>query len=90
MNLEVGAWYVFNTNSLPYYYVQGDKSFSHGWYIDLQLGYGGYATYNASIGVMKQIKNTEIKLGVYHLQGIIIPDKMGGAGALVEILHTFK
>ena len=90
MNLELGAWYIFNSNSLPYYYVQGDKSFTHGWHTDLQLGYGGYATYNASIGVMKQIKNTEVKFDVYHLQGIIFPDKMGGAGALIEILHTFK
>ena len=50
MNLELGAWYIFNTNSLPYYYIQGDKHFSHSWSTDLQLGYGGYATYNASIG----------------------------------------
>ncbi len=90
MNLELGAWYIFNTYSLPYYYVQGDKGFSHGWFTDLQLGYGGYATYNASIGVMKQIKNTEIKLGIYHLQGIIASNTLGGAGASIAILHSFK
>lgn len=90
MNLEFGAWYIFNANDLPYYYIQEDKSFSHGWFTDLQLGYGGYATYNASIGIRKQIKNTEINLGICHLQGIIAPDKLGGAGALIEILHSFK
>lgn len=89
-NLELGAWYIFNANCLPYFYIQGDKNFSHSWFADLQIGYGGYATYNASIGIGKQIKNTEIKLGIYHLQGIISPDNLGGAGGLIEILHTFK
>lgn len=90
MSLEIGGWYIFNANTLPYYYIQGDKNFPHGWFTDLQLGYGGYATYNASIGIVKQIRNTEIKLGVYHLQGIVSPNELGGAGALIEIMHTFK
>jgi hypothetical protein len=90
MNLELGAWYIFNANTMPYYYIQGDKNFSHGWFVNLQLGYGGYATYNANIGVAKQIKNTEIKLGVYHLQGIILNNELGGAGLAIELLHTFK
>lgn len=90
MDLEVGAWYIFNANCLPYYYVQGDKSFSHNWRLDVQLGYGGYATYNASLGIMKQIKNTEIKLAINHLQGIILPGDMGGAGVFLAIVHSFK
>jgi hypothetical protein len=90
MNLELGAWYMFNANCLPYFYVQGDKSFSHGWLTNLQLGYGGYSTYNASIGIAKQVKNTEIKLGLYHLQGMIFPNELGGAGVSLEILHSFK
>ncbi len=90
MELEVGAWYIFNANCLPYYYVQGDKAFSHNWYFNLQLGYGGYATYNASLGIKKQIKNTEIKLAVNHLQGIILPGSLGGAGVFLAIAHSFK
>jgi len=90
MHLELGAWYIFNTNSLPYFYAQGDKNFSHGWFGNLQIGYGGYSTYNASISIGKQMKNTEIKLGINHLQGIIVPDELGGAGVIIELLHTFK
>ena len=90
MHLELGAWYIFNANCLPYFYVQGDRSFSHGWYTDLQFGYGGYCTYNASIGIMKQVKNTKIELGLNHLQGVLLPYQLGGAGDLLEILHTFK
>jgi len=90
MNLELGAWYIFNANCPPYFYVQGDKSFSHGWFTDLQLGYGGYCTYNASIGIMKQVKNTEIKLGLNHLPGIILPNELGGAGVSLQILHSFN
>ena len=90
MSLELGAWYMFNANCLPYFYAQGDKKFSHGWYADLQLGYGGYAAYNACIGITKQIKNTKIELGINHLQGIAIPNQLGGAGVALEILYTFK
>ncbi len=90
MRLELGFWYLFNSNSVGYFYVQGDKNFSHGWFADLQLGYGGYSTYNASFGIMKKVRNTEIKIGVAHLEGIILPDKLGGAGAAIELLHTFK
>jgi hypothetical protein len=89
-SLELGFWYIFNGNSMGYFYAQGDKDFSHGWFADLQLGYGGYATYNASIGIAKKIKNTEIKIGINHLQGMILPDNFGGAGASVEFLHSFK
>ncbi len=90
MHLEVGFWYIFNGNSMGYFYAQGDKYFSHGWLADLQLGYGGYATYNASIGIVKQVKNTQIKLGINHLQGMILPDKFGGAGLAIQLLHSFK
>jgi hypothetical protein len=90
MNLEVGFWYLFNGNSIGYFYIQGDKNFAHGWFGDLQLGYGGYATYNASLGITKKIKNTGIKIGINHIQGLILPDKLGGAGAGVELLHTFN
>jgi hypothetical protein len=90
MHLELGFWYIFNGNSMAYFYAQGDKNFSHGWMTDLQLGYGGYATYNASIGIAKQVKNTEIKIGINHLQGMILPGEFGGAGVLIELLHTFK
>lgn len=88
--LEVGFWYVFNGYSLGYFYIQGDKNFSHGWFTDLQLGYGGYATYNASIGIAKKVKNSSLKLGINHLQGMILPDKFGGAGVFIELLHSFK
>lgn len=90
MHLEFGFWYIFNGNTMGYFYAQGDKNFSHGWGADLQLGYGGYSTYNASIGIMKQVKNTVIKLGINHLQGMILPDKFGGAGASIEFLHSFR
>lgn len=90
VSLELGAWYIFNANCLPDYYIQGDKTFSHGWRVDLQLGYGGYTTYNASLGIKKQIKNTEIKLAIDHLEGIVVPNELGGAGAFVEIVHSFK
>ena len=90
MHLEAGFWYIFNGNSMGYIYVQGDKNFSRGWFTDLQLGYGGYATYNASLGVAKQIKNTAIKLGINHLQGMVLPNKLGGAGVWLEFLHSFK
>jgi hypothetical protein len=90
MHLELGFWYIFNGNSMGYFYAQGDKDFSHGWFANLQLGYGGYATYNASVGVAKQLKNTKIKLGINHLQGMILPDKFGGAGAGIQLLHSFK
>ena len=89
MHLELGFWYIFNGNSMGYFYVQGDKKFSNTWLADLQLGYGGYATYNASIGIAKQVKNTEIKLGINHLQGMILPNDFGGAGLSVELLHSF-
>jgi hypothetical protein len=90
MHLELGGWYIFNANAMPYFYAQGDKCFSHGWCTDLQLGYGGYSTYNASIGIMKQIKNAGIRLRINHLQGMILPDKFGGAGADLEFLYAFK
>lgn len=90
IDLEIGAWYIFNANCLPYYYIQGNKAFSHHWYVNLQLGYGGYATYNASVGITKQIKNTGIRLAVNHLQGIILPGDLGGAGAFLAIEHSFK
>lgn len=90
LHLELGAWYIFNANFLPYFYAQGDKGFSHGWYADVQLGYGGYCTYNASIGVMKQVKNTKIQFGLNHLQGILLPYRLGGAGVSLELLHSFK
>lgn len=90
MHLELGFWYIFNGNSFGYFYAQGDKNFSRGWFADLQLGYGGYATYNTSVGISKQIKNTEVKLGINHLQGLILPNEFGGAGVSVELLHTFK
>ncbi len=90
MNLEVGFRYIFNGNSLGYFYIQGDKNFARGWFADLQLGYGEYATYNASIGMAKQVKNTSIRLGINHIQGMILPDKFGGAGVGVEFLHSFK
>ncbi len=90
MHLEVGFWYIFNGNSLGYAYLQGDKNFSHGWFADLQLGYGGYSTYNASLGIAKQVKSTAIKIGINHLQGLVLPNKMGGAGVMIEFLHAFK
>lgn len=90
MNLELGAWDILNANCLPYYYIQGDKSFSRGWYTSLQLGYGGYATYNVNIGIKKQVKNMRIELGINHLQGIVLSNQFGGAGAYLAILHTFK
>jgi Family of unknown function (DUF5723) len=89
MHLELGFWYIFNSNSVGYFYAQGDKNFSHGWFADLQLGYGGYSTYNASIGIMKKMKNSAVKIGINHLQGIISPDKLGGVGGVIELLHTF-
>jgi hypothetical protein len=89
-HLEVGFWYIFNGNSLGYFYLQGDKKFTHGWSTNIQLGYGGYATYNALVGIAKQLKNSEIKLGINHLQGMILPNEFGGAGLSVELLHTFK
>jgi hypothetical protein len=90
MRLELGAWYIFNTNMVGYFYAQGDKTFSHGWFTDIQLGYGGYATYNASIGIMKQVENTEIKLVINHLQGILLPNEFGGAGIQIELLQTIR
>ncbi|HTA26722.1 MAG TPA: DUF5723 family protein [Bacteroidia bacterium] len=90
MHLEIGFWYIFNGNSLGYFYLQGDKKFAHDWSANLQLGYGGYATYNVLAGIAKQIKNSMIKLGINHLQGIILPTEFGGAGLSIELLHTFK
>lgn len=90
MNMELGAWYIFNANCLPYYYIQADKNFSHNWHTDLQVGYGGYTTYNVCIGIKKQVKNTEIELGINHLQGIVLFNEPCGAGVMLTLLYTFK
>jgi hypothetical protein len=88
-HLEVGYWYVFNSNDVGYYYVQGDKYLNSGWMTALQLGYGGYETFNLEFLFSKQTKNSTFKLALDHLQGLLLPNKFGGAGAYVEYSHSF-
>lgn len=86
---EIGFWYMFNSNSQPYYYLQGDKYLNHGWILSLQAGYGGYETINGSFMVSKQAGKSIFRAALNHLQGIIVPGDFGGAGLYLEYSRIF-
>jgi len=88
-HLEIGYWNIFNANAIGYTYVQGDKYLANGWITSLQLGYGGYETVNAAFLLSKQSRNSTFKMELDHLQGLILPNKFGGAGLYLEYSDSF-
>ena len=87
--LEAGFWYIYNANSIGYGYVQYDKHFSKGWGGALQVGYGGYETFNSAFTITKQMKEGTLKLALNHIQGLILPNYFGGAGIYAEYSYSF-
>src|SRR6185312_107220 len=83
-HLESGFWYIFNANALGYFYIQGDKYFNHGWMVGLQAGAGGYEFVNSSLILKKQTAKSALTICINHLQGIVVPNYFGGAGAYLE------
>lgn len=85
--LELGLNYFFNGNSVGYGYVQGDKPIGKNWSAGIQLGYGGYVTYNSAFIVTRQMPKSSLKICVNHLQGVI-SNYFGGAGVYAEYSHV--
>jgi hypothetical protein len=88
-SLEIGYNYIFNANYTSYFYIQANKNFNKGWIGSLQVGYGGYTSINGALEVTKQFKNCKLALMITHMQGIVIPNTFGGAGAYLGFTYLF-
>jgi hypothetical protein len=91
-NLRINAGFAYRmaANYSPYIYIGTEHIFKGEFNINTRFAWGGYGTYNISLGMSKQFgKGFKVNLGTNNLEGLLITKAANGVGAYINLIGYF-